>query len=123
MTDQKPLTDNERLRAFAQCLVEEAASAAARLVELLDSMPAVTAPERIPPLVMRGLAEYRDHGLRPGHFLAGALAGDLFGAMARADQPSMLALPAIVSWIKRELPGDAWGSYAYVDAWCRRARS
>lgn len=135
-----PLSDKERMRAFAQGLIDEAdyvvdqcgvvghlevarAEAARKLIDQLDTLPAITAYARIPPLVLQSLLDYRQHGVRPGHFLAAVLAGDLFTAMARADEPSMLAMPAIVAWINAELPSDAWGGCGNVDAWCRRARS
>jgi len=142
----------EALRAFAQDLVDhagaivrdcgvagghtEAARAAVgkELLGLLAKLPPatpLTSPERIPPIVLRRLVDYRDHGLRPGPFLSAALAGDLYGALAQAavedrgspDPVHTLAIPAIADWIKRELPGPAWGSYEYVGSWRGTAKS
>lgn len=141
MTDQKPLTDRARLRAFAQGWIDEGdhivdqcgvvgghievarAEIARKLIAEIDKLPAIDAYERIPPLVLEGLDNYRRRGARPGSFLASVLASDLSGAIARGTEQAVLALPAIMAWVKAELPGDAWGSYAYVDEWCRRPRS
>lgn len=132
------MTDLDKLRAFAQGLIDEAAhvvdecgvvgghvevtraEVARRLLAELDAMPPLTSPDRIPPILRQSIDDYRDHGLRPDQFLCAVLAGDLFGAMARADEPSMLALPAIVTWIRSELPDAAMGSYASVDGWIKR---
>lgn len=143
------MTDLAKLRAFAQDYIVQAqqqtancgmaaatyelaqADVARKLLALLDSLPAPTSPDRIPPLLLQSLTDYRDHHLRPGYFLVAVLAADLYGAVAHAkvedraytDARTLLAIPAIVEWVKHELPNAAWGSHAYVDGWCRGLRS
>ena len=50
------------------------------------------------------------------------LSNDLFGALQRADHETERAMPAIVRWVYNELPGNAWGSPAAVDAWLAEGR-
>lgn len=134
------MTDLDKLRAFAQGWIDEAAhvvdecgvvghaevaraEAARKLIAEIDKLPAIAAYERIPSLVLEDLDNYRRRGVRPGSFLASVLANDLSGAIGCGAEQAVLALPAIMAWIQAELPRDAWGSKGCVDAWCRRPRS
>lgn len=77
-------------------------------------------PDQIPAGIMRGLDNYRDHGLTPGDCLRAILAGRLFDAFARADPETARAMPAIVSFIVTKFHVSVWGSDAAVDAWIAR---
>lgn len=138
MTDQKPLTDNERLRAFAQGLIDEAnhiveecgvvggrleverAEVARQLIALVDSLPSPTSPDRLPKEIRNGIDRYAQAGIRTGDCLYRILAGDLFGAFSRADDRTM---PAIVAYIANQLPSVCHGSEAIVNRWIARPRS
>ena len=135
------MTDLEKLRAFAQGLIEERdhmidevglagasievarAGTAERLIALLDAPPPLTSPDRIPPDARRALDDYAAHGLQPGQCLRAVLAGDLFEAMSRADDETMLALPAIVTYSRSSLSTACWGSREIVARWSARPRS
>lgn len=147
------MTDFDKLRAFAQGLIDEAAhivdecgvagghaeieraEAGKKLIELIDSWPAIeahhakgstaelslTSPERIPPAIRAGIDRYAKDGIRPGSCLYAILAGDLFGAFARADPGTVIAMPAIVAYIASEV--GARGDEAIVERWIARPRS
>lgn len=136
------MIDLEKLRRFAQGLIDERdhavaesgiagagrevvrAEVAHELLTLLDAPgPPMTAKERIPPVMMESLERYASHGLRPGHCLRAVLEGDIYGAMSRADERTMLALPAIVAWIRANLSTAVYGSREIVDRWIARPRS
>ena len=71
----------------------------------------------IPARLTEGLVRYRDGHIATGGFLRAVLANDLNDAVFRGDAESLLALPALVRWIRDELPADAWGSRVEVDRW------
>ena len=74
----------------------------------------------IPVNIVAGLDRYVHHGLDTGGFLHAVLCNDLFGAVARADSESLLALPEIVRYIFNDLPNGCWGSEEKVAAWQAR---
>ncbi|MCA1833060.1 MAG: hypothetical protein ABR520_11360 [Mycobacteriales bacterium] len=135
------MTDAGGLRTFAQGLIDEAervraevgeagahvcatqAQAARLFIEEIDRLPAIDAPERIPPAIRAGLDRYADAGIRTGSFLQAVLSGDLFDAFKRADPESLLAMPAIVAYVRTQLPDVCWGSEDLVEAWIARPRS
>lgn len=135
------MTDFENLRAFAQGIIEERdhmvdevglagasievarAGTAERLIALLDATPPLTSPDRVPATIRKSIDDYAAHGLQPGQCLRAVLAGDLFEAMSRADDETMLALPAIVTYIRSSLCTACWGSREIVARWIARPRS
>lgn len=135
------MTDLDKLRAFAQRFVDESEArsrevgvagasteiiregVAQQLLALLDSMPGPTDPARIPPAIREGLDRYHRGGIRPGHCLMAILVGDLFEAFRRADPETSAAMPAIVAYIRGELPVDSWGTDGLVGRWIAKARS
>ena len=135
------MTDLEKLRAFAQGIIEERdhmidevglagasieaarAGTAERLIALLDATPPLTSPDRIPPRQRQAIDDYARSGLRPGHFLEAVLADELFEAMNRADDACKLALPAIVTYINCSLPAGCHGCRDLVERWIARPRS
>ena len=74
---------------------------------------------RIPPLVKETIDEYVRIGQPVGSFTEAVLSNDLCAAIARADQMSMPAIPAIVGYIYNECPSGCWGSQDKVDEWIR----
>jgi hypothetical protein len=94
-----------------------------QVIAILDGGPPLTSPERIPATTRRTLDDYAAHGLPPGQCLCALLAGDLFGAFARADAETAAAMPAIVAYIHCHMDRAAWGSELRVSSWLRRPRS
>lgn len=135
------MTDHNKLRAFAQGLIDEGvaetlkrgiagaarerarSSAAEEIRDLLDSLPPPTSPDRIPPEIRAALDFYAESGIRTCPCLHAVLEGDLFAAFARADNETMLALPAIVAYIRAQLPPGSYGSPEVVARWIARPRS
>lgn len=135
------MTDNERLRAFAQGLIDEAdrivdecgvvgghtevtrAEVARQLIAILDSLPPLTSSDRIPPAIREALDRYGATGLRTGSCLQAVLEGDMFGAFGRAGAETLLALPAIVAYIRTQLQPGSYGSPEIVARWIARPRS
>lgn len=76
--------------------------------------------DSIPERVREALDRYVHRHLPTGGFLRCVLANDLRGAVGRADEECLAALHSIVGWIVNEAPDDCYGSYAAVDAWCRK---
>ena len=64
------------------------------------------------------LEHYLMRGYQPGGFTTAVLAGDLFGAVARADHWNRPAIAEIASAVLDNCPGAAMGSYEAVEAWC-----
>jgi hypothetical protein len=74
-------------------------------------------PNRIPPCVRSALDNYRLHGLWPGDTTHRLLTGDVFGAFARADDETRAAMPAILEYIARNMPTEAFGTPVRVRTW------
>lgn len=66
------------------------------------------------------LQRYVEQGLFPGGFLTAVLCNDLFGAVARADESNLAALPEIVKFVYNQVPADAWGSAEAMRNYCRK---
>ena len=64
------------------------------------------------------LEHYLMRGFEPGGFTTAVLAGDLFGAVARADHWNKPAIAEIVQAVVYFCPAYAVGSYEAVQAWC-----
>ena len=67
----------------------------------------VTNSSHLPATLQQGLLRYLDHGIEPGHFLTAVITNNLFEAVGRADNQSLVALPDIVKFIT---PHSCWGS-------------
>ena len=69
----------------------------------------------------RDLAQTLEHylmrGFAPGGFTTAVLAGDLFGAVAKADHWNKPAIAEIVQEVLWKCPSHAIGSYEAVKAW------
>ena len=76
---------------------------------MVANTPSALWPE-IPEHLRGGLARWLVHGLLPGSFLSAAIAGDLFGAAARADDVSLAGLGYLARFIDIFGPPDAKGA-------------
>jgi hypothetical protein len=74
----------------------------------------------IPDHLCEGLDLHVLHGTATGSFLWAVLTNDLREALARADDTSLAALPAIVGWLYNEAPAGCWGSAEKADRWQHR---
>lgn len=74
-------------------------------------------PSLIPEAIMESLTAYFETGRPTGGFLEAVLTNDLTQAVARGDDQSRIALPAIVIYIYNNAPRNAWGSQEVVDRW------
>jgi hypothetical protein len=82
----------------------------ARLVEAL-------AESGVPDHLRDGLLRYFSHGILPGGFLQAVLCNNLLEAIARGAYGNVVALPALVAFLRQEAPGVAWGSVGRVLGW------
>ena len=64
------------------------------------------------------LEHYLMRGYEPGGFTTAVLAGDLFGAVARADHWNRPVIAEIAQVVLNTCPTHAVGSYEAVQAWC-----
>ena len=71
----------------------------------------------VPPLILRGIHNYKDHHLPVGDFLQAVLSNDLFSAMKFADPYSLYTLPFIVKLVQDTVPNKARGSVAAYESW------
>jgi len=65
---------------------------------------------------------YLKSGAEPGSGTRAILENNLCDAVRRLDATSLEILPQIVTHVFRNVPGNAWGSKAVVDAWIRARR-
>lgn len=65
----------------------------------------------------QALENYLMRGYEPGGFTTAVLAGDLFGAVAKADHWNRPAIAEIVQEVLWKCPSHAIGSYEAVEAW------
>jgi len=75
------------------------------------------AESAVPHHLREGLVRYFADGILPGSFLQAVLINDLQQAVGRADPQSMAGLPALITFLTWEVPGEAWGSRRLVLAW------
>lgn len=71
--------------------------------------------------LLAGLERYVKGHVATGGFLRACLENDLTGAVLRADEESLEALPRIVRWLHDEAPGNCWGSAEAVAKWLAMA--
>ena len=69
--------------------------------------------------IARTLEHYLMQGYAPGGFTTAVLAGDLFGAVGKADHWNKPAIAEIVQAVARSCPMNAYGSYEAVEAWLK----
>ena len=73
--------------------------------------------DMIPTRIKAALDNYAERHWKTGDFCRAVLANDLSGAVLRADDESLAALPEIVRYVINELPPECHGSRATVDEW------
>lgn len=135
------MTDLETIRALCQGFIEEAEhqvdevglagavdavskSIACRdILAAIDARPPLIDASRIPAVISVSLDLYQNQGLPPGQCVRAVLEGDLFHAMSRADDEVLLALPAIVTFIRCSMPSGSWGSPEAVSRWIGKVRA
>jgi hypothetical protein len=89
----------------------------AQLQREADAQRGIVDHRNIPPLLVEGLNRYAEHGVPVGDFLEAVIANDFLGAVGKADHNSMMALPAIASYVYLELPSICHGSRKVYRAW------
>lgn len=73
--------------------------------------------DQIPEHLMLSMKMYCKEGQHMGGFLRACFEGDLFKAVANADDHNMPLIPMYVRWIKWYAPIGCVGSYENVKAW------
>ena len=76
--------------------------------------------DKIPEHLRDGMARYLINGVKPGGFLTSCFRNDLSGAVIKADDDGIAALPHIMRLINSVAPTEARGSARRVDEWCAR---
>jgi len=74
----------------------------------------------LPEHMQDGMRLYIERGVQPGSFLRAVLSNDLMGALGKADDVNINALPAYGSFLYNEAPSLCWGSPEVVSAWISR---
>lgn len=64
----------------------------------------------IPIKTKQALDRYVAEGCIPGGFLLAVLTNDLMGAVFRADEENLPALPHICRYVYNEIPSSCWGT-------------
>lgn len=75
---------------------------------------------KIPEHLREGLRRYMMEFQRPGDFLCAVLNNDLAGALARADDVSIISLREISTYLYNCAPPECHGRPGAVDEWCAR---
>lgn len=83
-------------------------------------MNALPDMRQCPQHIRESIDAYVEQGRATGGFLRAVLENDLRGAIGRADEINLAALPHIVAYINERVPAIATGSAQLVDAWLRR---
>ena len=71
----------------------------------------------IQPYMLDALERYVQNGCPVCSFLSAVLDGDLFEAVARADESSLRSLKAFVMLIYNYFPASSWGSKKHREKW------
>lgn len=74
----------------------------------------------LPPHMQAGMRRYIEHGIEPGSFLFAVLSNDLMGAMGKADDVNLYALPDYGRFLYNNAPANCFGSKENVIAWTHR---
>lgn len=82
----------------------------------INALWSTPTPNLCPLRVQSSLEGYK-RGLPTGDFLRAVLENDLNGAITRADDVNIHALPHIVAYVGEKLPAISWGSPDAVKRW------
>lgn len=77
----------------------------------------------LPEHLQESIDAYSQTGRRTGSFLQCVIENDLKGAFARADEISLVALPAIVGYLYNECDSRCWGKAGIFEEWVERKRT
>lgn len=72
---------------------------------------------RLPHHMQDGMRRYIESGIQPGQFLTAVLSNDLFGALKRADDTNINALPDYGRFLYNNAPCGCYGSAQHVRDW------
>lgn len=72
----------------------------------------------LPEHMRDGMRLYIERGVPPGSFLTAVLSNDLMGALGKADDTNLHALPAYGRFLYNEAPSPCFGSPEHVRDWC-----
>jgi hypothetical protein len=84
---------------------------------LTQSVITALAASAVPHHLRDGLVRYFSEGILPGVFLQAVLCNDLAQTVQRAADHVLVALPALVDFLRWTVPARAWGSREKVRAW------
>lgn len=73
----------------------------------------------LPCYMQDGMRLYVEHGILPGGFLTAVLSNDLMGALGKADDINLHALPAYGRFLYNNAPCGCYGSLQAVASWCK----
>lgn len=79
--------------------------------------------DKVPSHLRGGIERYVEHGIAPGGFLTKVFEGDLYGAVAHADEISQTALVDIVKFIYNRTPCRCMGYCGVTDEWADYVRN
>ncbi len=71
----------------------------------------------IPVKTRDSLKMYIEEGAVVDPFLRCVLCNDLAGAVTRADEENLQALPTVARWLHAQAPDDCWGTEAKYLRW------
>ena len=74
--------------------------------------------QAIPAHTQEALTNYVEHKRYPGGFLTAVLTNNLMGAVSKADNQNIAALPLIAKYVYNHLPATSWGSEEKLHKWC-----
>jgi len=66
---------------------------------------------------IEAINRYAEHGLMPGSFITSVLASDLKNAVYNADNENINTLPALIAYLRWNVPAICWGSYDKIDSY------
>ena len=73
----------------------------------------------IPRYMLDPIQRYIERGDPPGDFLTAVITNDLREAIGRGDDHNQVNLPAYISFLHNEAPGQCWGSREKMNAWIK----
>lgn len=74
---------------------------------------------RLPDHMQDAMRLYVERGIQPGSFLTAVLSNDLMGALGRADDINLDALPAYGRFLYNDAPCGCYGSADHVRDWIK----
>ena len=75
---------------------------------------------QIPEHMRASMVRYILLGIRPGNFLTAVLQGDLFDAVAKADETNRIQFHNYVRFLHNYAPGNCYGDTSLIIAWAAK---